>query len=230
MGGIRDYWTPKTMWNRAVGHYYSWIPITDTFVLWLEPNRRGWWIPFRFLAGIQLIVFNSVFVIFSEETLVWPWNIMANARFILIIIQIIQSIYLFKTYGPKLQNLAAPIQCICKREVPPIHLMMLSFISLFAGNVIYKLHWNYGFDFLDGPLTNFQTNNAITVLLKSVFLDVMIKSNRLRACAHFFVAALAGIQWLFIIELFQNAPIPYGHAAFELSCVVSGIVLLYKSN
>merc|ERR1712244_72093 len=113
----------------------------------------------------------------------------------------------------RLHQLAlAPIRRICDAETRPVLLLTLSFFSLFAGNVIYKLHWNYGFCFLDGPITNLQTSNSITVLLKAACLDVMIKSNERRACAHFLSAALSVIQWFFIIEMFSNAPIPYMHA------------------
>eukprot|EP01084_Bolivina_argentea_P021537 40023_1 len=227
--GVRDYFNPNTRWNIVIGHYYSWIPITDTFVLWVDPDRRGWWLPFRVLTGVQYGVFNVLFIIFGEEKILSPWLPVTILRFALGLLYIGHSLYLLKRYGPKVKDVQALAQYLVDAPIQPLPFLVFSFVALFAGNVFWKMHWNYGYSWLDGPLTGVQSAGSIH-FLKSAILGVLINDRFKRGCAHLSMAMLFIIQWFFIFECFSKAPIPYAHALAEGTFVSWALFLMWAAR
>eukprot|EP01084_Bolivina_argentea_P021539 40025_1 len=231
--GVRDYFNPNTRWNIVIGHYYSWIPITDSLAFWLNPNRRGWWLPFRALTSIETTVLNVIFLLFNREIYVGFEEyviLIYIVRFGVCIIYMAHSFYMLKRYGPTYDNLAGLAAHLKNHTVQPAPSIFFALFALFGGNIFYRFHWNYGMQALDAPLTGIQTARSITVFTKAAFISVLIVDLFYRGLAHLIVSMLFIVQWFMFPEMFMKAPIPYCHCVGEVAFVAWSLFLLHNAG
>ena len=92
------------------------------------------------------------------------------------------------------------------------------------------MHYNFGRDALDGPLSANQTVNSLTVCLKAAFLGMLIDDVSKRGFAYLCAAILALIQWLIMYDMFVMAPLPYAHALFELALIAEALSLFARAH
>eukprot|EP01084_Bolivina_argentea_P021538 40024_1 len=220
-------------YNRLIGHYYSWVPITDSFVLWLHPNRRAWWLPFRVLTGIEATILNVIFIVWNADTINshLEWAVpMQIVRLSICIIYIIHSVWMYRKYGPTYDNVIALVKHIQNQTVQPAPLIYMGLFALFCGNIFYKFHYNYDHIELDAPLTGIQTARSITVFTKAAFISVLIVDLFYRGLAHLIVSMLFIVQWFMFPEMFMKAPIPYCHCVGEVAFVAWSLFLLHNAG
>lgn len=219
--GLRE-WNNNLNVAMLLAHYFSWHMITDIVAYFIPGRRRHWFNLFRFIGSIQLI--NAV---------IWMWwagvdgdnrnyHILRLASAALVMLH---SAMLMMWFGPhSMQQLHGfldyGVEMFRHGAFPfgKFHIMPLpmGLATIFCGELMYRLHFNFGIDALDAQLTSFQAGNGVTVLIKLWVLNILVGDTRKRVFTSFVVFALFWAQWPFMYKMFALAPIPYAHVMAEM--------------
>eukprot|EP00930_Biecheleria_cincta_P054208 TRINITY_DN4017_c0_g1_i1.p1 TRINITY_DN4017_c0_g1~~TRINITY_DN4017_c0_g1_i1.p1 ORF type:complete len:305 (+),score=40.26 TRINITY_DN4017_c0_g1_i1:61-915(+) len=227
--GFRDFSKPVTM---LIAHYFTWHLITDIVAYFIPQTRRCWYYPFRAIGAFQMV-----------QVTVWFWWAGVDGtqkesiiRLVSAALVMIHSVVMVVIFGPKrLTQLHAFIDyayvMFWKAPWLPgkFHIMPLpmGLATIFSGEMMYRLHYNYNISGLDAQLSSFQAGNGVTVLIKLWAFQILVKDWGKRCITGFLVFALFAAQWPLMPEAFTKAPIPVFHVAAEITFLTDFICSLY---
>ncbi|CAE7252317.1 unnamed protein product [Symbiodinium microadriaticum] len=222
------YWRNyDNLWNITVAHYYTFITITDLAALRLPPARRSWWNPFRAIVAMSYIIHEASLALKTLE----PLEYMLFIREGLCLVRLIHSVYCVAKFGPGLRQLEAfPsfFRFHCQRiSAVPLLSLAWSCVGFFSPYVFIQMHYNYGKVDLDGPLTALQASYTLTVVVKSMVLNVMAASPLEAGMSHLISCVLFSAQYPIIFDMYWECLLKLGHLLAEVFFGLCAVAYLF---
>lgn len=220
------YWRDYTVGtNIAIAHYYSFQTITDLSALRAPAQRRSWWNPFRAIVALSFIFLDVSLLINGAE----DFGLLPAVRLGLCVLRLAHALLCNKFYGPSQSQMMALPKFLRwhLQQVSAVPLLLVAWAAVgwFCPYVFILMHYNYGEVRLDGPLTALQDTYVVTVVLKSLVLDVMFASRVQAGISELTACILFSGQYPLIFETYWLPPLKMGHLLAEV--MFGGIALLY---
>eukprot|EP00435_Cladocopium_sp_Y103_P046105 s188_g13.t1 len=220
------YWRDYTVGtNIAIAHYYSFQTITDLSALRAPAQRRSWWNPFRAIVALSFIFLDVSLLINGAE----DFGLLPAVRLGLCVLRLAHALLCIKFYGPSQSQMSAFPKFIRwhLQQVSAVPLLLVAWATVgwFCPYVFILMHYNYGEVRLDGPLTALQDTYVVTVVLKSLVLDVMFASRLQAGISELTACILFSGQYPLIFDTYWLPPLKMGHLLAEI--MFGGIALLY---
>ncbi|CAE7364042.1 unnamed protein product [Symbiodinium natans] len=220
----RDY---ANLWNITVAHYYSFILITDLAALRVPAARRGWWNPFRAIVAMSYIVHEASLAL----KLIEPLDYMLFVREGLCLVRLIHAVYCVVRFGPGLRQLAAfpaYFRYHCEHiSAVPLLSVAYSCVGFFCPYIFIQMHYNYGKEVLDGPLTALQASYTFTVVIKSLVLNLMAASPLEAGLSHLISCILFSAQYPLIFDMYWECLLKMGHVLAEVFFGLCAVAYLF---
>lgn len=230
----RDLADPAQM---LIAHYVSFILITDLGLLFLPRVKRNWYNLFRLTGGVSfLVMFGALWAQGLDGEALW----LTLLRMGLILGRIGHALWLFRGYGPQLNELMmfpltawSRYRAGTRSERLGYAYLIVAVGMLFFPQLAYWTHSNGGVVALDAILTGFQAQQGVNVALKMLVLETLVRSTGTRLVMRIVVAVPFLLQWPLMFGMFWNAPIPLAHGAlelFELALVVTAFAAWWRDR
>uniref|UniRef100_A0A0G4F2K9 Uncharacterized protein n=1 Tax=Chromera velia CCMP2878 TaxID=1169474 RepID=A0A0G4F2K9_9ALVE len=219
----RPYMDKENLGNRTVGHYFSWLWISDLLFLLLPRLRQHWFSPFRVTEGISILCAEVSLLLLKVDC--GPlWVVCATLG--LSLLRVVHALCLWAKYGPHLRthilNLPETLPSIRGPKFRGYDVsveLLLACVIPFSSSVLYMFHYNWGDPRVDGPCVGIQAGNAFNVMLKIFLFDKLMGSFAMgrRSLGLFIVFCGFALQWPLMLSMFSKALIPFVHAVAEAS-------------
>jgi hypothetical protein len=232
---FRDY---SLRWNMTISHYILVLPMSDICVFWM--NRRGqhWYQVFRVLESLQVLFLTLQLWRFgidgdhAELTLLRTGVCVLRGIHALWCVRIA----LLRSWWD-LVALPVPMKdqiCDVWHQSlavagPPSSDLVSAVGFVIAANVASSTHNNFQQWLTAGPLTGFQSGDAVNLFLKLFIFDRALPTLWIRGWFYFFMGFVLAVQWPFMFTMFSEAPWPYAHIVAELGLFSSAAArFLYR--
>lgn len=202
---------------------YTWIVITNVLALWISVQKRMYWLPFRFMAKVQILLFIANLICRDIEHISNPLVII---RISLLTVYIAHAFYLWRRYGPSFPDIITLISDISESTVIARGWLCMSVLTLFCSNAVFNTHYEYTVSALEGPLTSFQATISLTGNIKALVLDHCIEDLPTKCRVQALLITLFVVQWVLYPDLFLKAPLPLVHLVAEF-CVLCDALRVY---